>query len=170
MIYAGIGARETPQAICDMMYLIGMTFAGRGMTLRSGHAPPPLKAKPGTGSADLAFERGCDAASGRKIIRTPSLGGGPKGAEPWALHARQFHPNWDACDEYAKHCHARNSAIMLGDALDTPASLVVCWTPGGAVTGGTGQALRIAAHHAIPVFNLAFVEHQTALWDWVNGK
>ena len=31
---------------------------------------------------------------------------------------------------------------------------VLCWTPYGAAAGGTGQALRIAEHHHIPVFNL----------------
>ena len=59
---------------------------------------------------------------------------------------------------------------MLGDDLDQPVSFVVCWTPGGEVTGGTGQALRIAAdpQYNIPVFNLA-LHRPEALWEWLNG-
>lgn len=29
----------------------------------------------------------------------------------------------------------------------------MCWTPEGKITGGTGQALRIAKHYEIPILN-----------------
>jgi hypothetical protein len=47
----------------------------------------------------------------------------------------------------------------------------LCWTPDGSLdgqgrrVGGTGQALRIAHHHGIPVFNLARLEHLQRLAD-----
>lgn len=49
---------------------------------------------------------------------------------------------------------ARNAMQVLGPRLDAPADLVVAYTPGGAVTGGTGQALRMAGDIGIPVRNL----------------
>jgi hypothetical protein len=161
VFYAGIGSRDTPQPIGLEMQSIAMQLAMRGFVLRSGAAKPRKDAPPGTVSADAEFEKGCRMVNGRCIIR---LATGHSGA---LEHARQFHPKWDACSEYAQMLHARNSLIMLGDYMDVPVSFVVCWTPGGAVTGGTGQALRVAAHYGIPVFNLA-VQPASALWEWLQ--
>ena len=160
--YAGIGNRETPAAIGQIMTQAAMRLALQGWILRSGEA----KQKPGsakdTVSADLAFEAGCDLINPRaKVIRVPTMG------QAALDHAAQFHPNWSACSEHARYLHARNSLIMLGDWLDDPVRFVLCWTPGGAVTGGTGQALRIAAAYGIPVINLA-VQPVDALWSMLG--
>jgi hypothetical protein len=48
----------------------------------------------------------------------------------------------------------RNSYQMLGSDLKIKTDFVICWTPGGKMVGGTGQALRMAAYYGIPVFNL----------------
>lgn len=147
--YAGIGSRRTPDAIIAQMKLAGAMLAIQGYTLRSGMAPRSVPYVPGTDSADLAFEAGCDSVSGAKVIRCTSMW------EPALTHAAAFHPNWQACNEHARSLHARNSLIMLGDTLDTPVAFVACYTDGGGVVGGTGQALRIARHLSIPVFNYA---------------
>jgi hypothetical protein len=58
---------------------------------------------------------------------------------------------------------------VLGPDLAVPATLVVCWTQDGSVdgadprAGGTGQALRIAHHHGVPVLNLSRPAHLRAL-------
>ena len=39
---------------------------------------------------------------------------------------------------------------MLGPRMDKPADLVVAYTPKGQVTGGTGQALRMAGNLEFP--------------------
>lgn len=159
--YAGIGSRQTPNAIIAQMKMIAALLAPR-YTLRSGGAKPPapvMKPKPDTDSADLAFEAGCDSVKGRKVIRCTSL-------KPEALiHAARYHPNWDACDEHARSLHARNSLIMFGDTLDDPVRFVVCYTDGGGKVGGTGQALRIAAQHNIPVYNLFNMPFEH-FWEW----
>lgn len=75
--------------------------------------------------------------------------------------AAAHHPAWERLGRGARSLHARNCHQILGRDLNDPAAFVVCWTPDGATTdpgpstGGTGQALRIAAAHGIPVFNLA---------------
>lgn len=158
--YAGIGSRETPMSVIREMENVAMQMALRGWTLRSGEAKRPVNPKPDTDSADLAFERGCKLVAGRKIIRTTADG-------PAMDHAAQFHPNWEACNDHARRLHARNSLIMLGDWLDDPVRVVVCYTAGGAIKGGTGQALRVAAALAIPVVNLA-VDPVDKLWSIIQ--
>lgn len=60
---------------------------------------------------------------------------------------------------------------MLGPKLDSPVNFVVCWTSDGKASGGTGQALRIAADpaYAIPVFNLFDPKADQALSDYLTS-
>ena len=152
MKYAGIGARVTPQPVLLEMGNIAMRLALAGYTLRSGAAA----------GADTAFERGCDLMRGSKVIRCPTLYGAA------LAHASRFHPNWSACSEAAQALHARNSLVIMGDKFDDPVSFVVCWTESAAIIGGTGQALRIAEFHSIPVFNLAANGAANRLWEFVG--
>lgn len=49
---------------------------------------------------------------------------------------------------------SRNTYQILGhDGVD-PSDAVLCWTPHGSGSGGTGQAIRIARHVGIPVVDL----------------
>lgn len=88
------------------------------------------------------------------------------------LHASLYHPAWAKLDEGSRSLHARNSLIMLGRDLLAKVDCVVCWTPGGRVQGGTGQALRIAAspEHRTPVFNLAHDRGARNLFDFVQSR
>jgi hypothetical protein len=155
--YAGIGARkDVPMPILQQCELIGMLLAARGFQLRSGCA---------TG-CDTAFEIGCDKVKGPKVYRVAT------NWQPALDHAANYHPNWEACDERARSLHARNSMIMLGDHFDDPVHFVVCWTKGGGIVGGTGQALRIAAdpQYNIPVFNLFDDPGAAKLWAWIGAQ
>lgn len=151
MRYAGIGSRQTPPDVLRLMHDIAGALAELGWHLHSGHAE----------GADRAFEDGCDAAGGTKSIWTA------RDAD-WdcIFLSSHFHPAWDRCGSYARALHGRNAYIALGQDLLTPVDMVVCWTPGAAVTGGTGQALRIAQHYSIPVRNLAdpIVRERTERW------
>lgn len=151
MSYAGIGRRETPPHILERMEEIGRLLGAAGLTLRSG----------GADGADSAFERGCIAAGGSKRIYLPKKG---FNANPSPLHAdpspemlalaQKYHPAWHRCSPDARKLHARNGCQVLGDKLDDPARVIICWTKDGAIAGGTGQALRIAQGHGVPVINL----------------
>lgn len=84
--------------------------------------------------------------------------------------AAEFHPNWGNLGRGPRQLHARNCHQVLGYGLDSPADFVLCWTPDGSLdgrdweeTGGTGQALRVAAAHSIEVFNLARPEHRARI-------
>jgi hypothetical protein len=80
----------------------------------------------GANGADAAFESGCDQIQGPKEIYLP----------------------------WAKKFHSRNVHQVLGRDLKTPSDFVICWTADGGFSGGTGQALRIADDHGIPIFNM----------------
>lgn len=153
--YAGIGARKTPDAILLKLEMIGALLGARGYILRTGRAA----------GADTAFEVGARRVKGPMFLRVRS------NWQPALDHAAKFHPNWEACDEDARWLHARNSMIMLGDGdqFNDPVNFVVCWTEGAKERGGTGQALRIANHYGVPVFNLADDGAEAALWTFVAG-
>jgi len=158
---AGIGSRETPGSILAEMVKIGQWCAVNKIQVRSGHAP----------GADQAFELGaaqfCTAylpwPSFEEHI--PKTGAGFIAPNNWTelmLHAREFHPAWDRLGDGARKLMARNSAQVLGIDLKSPVQVVVCWTAGGRPTGGTGQALRIAAVHNIQIFNMFFEQYSTS--------
>lgn len=141
-IYAGIGSQQTPPVILTLMARWAHYLAERGYLLRSG----------GAFGADSAFENGCYMARGPKMIyRATDARYRPE----WRAHAAQFHPIWRDLSAGVQLLHARNSPIILGGELNEPVDFVLCWTPGARVTGGTGQALRIAQASGIPIFNLA---------------
>ena len=151
IFYTGIGSRSTPPLIQVSMMVQAKSCALRNFVLRSG----------GAAGADTAFENGAD----RKEIYIPWAGfNGPSSpsmsrivsgdhAEARAI-AKQFHPAWDQCSEGAKKLHTRNVHQVLGRDLIEPSAFVICWTPNGSSKGGTGQALRIARHWTIPIFDL----------------
>lgn len=139
MKYAGIGSRKITQQIIGVMHFIAFRLAPHGFILRSGRAK----------GADTAFEKGCIVANGKHELFTAD-----DVRSTWFDHAASFHPNWENCTPYIRCLHARNSAIMLGANLDDPVKFVVCWTENGKAIGGTGQALRIAEHMNIPIYNL----------------
>lgn len=139
-LYAGIGSRETPPDILQVMERLGKKLALEGWILRSG----------GAKGADTAFHNGCIKAKGQCEIFTAQH------STPESLElAAKYHPNWSACSDYAKRLHARNGLIVLGKELNEPVKVIVCWTPEAKVSSGTGQALRLAAAMGIKVRNLA---------------
>jgi hypothetical protein len=136
--YAGIGSRETPTDVLKVMTI----FA------RYAYTSKRLLVTGGAKGADSAFMAGVTDPNGMKVYRAEDA---TKGA---IALASKYHPNWAACSEYVKKLHGRNMMILLGHDLSTPVNYVVCWTPNGAIVGGTGQALRAANEHNISVYNL----------------
>lgn len=149
--YAGIGARKTPPDVLRKMRIAASAMAALGFTLRSG----------GAEGADSAFEAGCDDRRGKKEIFLP-FKGFRKNESPLfgtireaRLLAKEFHPNWSNLGNLGRDFMGRNAYQVLGLNLKTPSTFILCWTPKGAITGGTGQALRMAKHFKILVLNFA---------------
>lgn len=179
--YAGIGSRQTPEDIQDIMYEWALTHADKHV-LRSGHAE----------GADLAFEQGVlqhlqDHGTGIAEIYYPWPSfneGRPIGynirIEPARVSpsadamemAARYHPSWKYLRYGAKKLMARNCHQVLGMNLDDPVEYVICWTPDGSLDGkgpkcgGTGQALRMAHDLGIKVYNLQREDH----FDEIVGR
>jgi len=169
LIYAGIGSRETPAEILEVMETIAFNLAQAGWLLRSGHAD----------GADLAFERAAMEGQGATEIYVPwrrfnseyDYGANlivPDFNKRLMDLAEAHHPAWDRCSVAAQKLHARNCCQVLGEHLDKPADMVICWTPKGSGSGGTGQAIRIAHHFNVPVFDLGNGDNWKRLEHFVD--
>lgn len=151
--YAGIGARATPPEMLSLMTRAAFALLKRGYVLRSGHAI----------GADSAFERGAGETA-EIYLPVPGWRGsasafhqGAMGREVWGRAraiAAAHHPAFAQLSPFVQDLHTRNVFQVLGPSLDSPAEFVLCWTADGEASGGTGQALRIAASHSVPIFNL----------------
>ena len=162
LAYAGVGSRKTPRSMLTNMQSIATTLGTQGWTLSSG----------GADGADTAFEHGALGYPRQIYLPWPGYNArsGPhvhtladEQLARMSTIASTHHNGWHRCSSGARKLHARNVAIMLGTECDTPVRAVICWTPGGLISGGTGMAIRIAKHYAIPVMNLAVLDIGTVL-------
>lgn len=165
--YAGIGARPwssdkptgTPKAVEAKMATIAKALAAEGWGLRSG----------GAAGADDAFETGArqHGRAGLQIFMPQERFNGRVAngkeyllAEDPALKARtetitrKLHPTGDRLSGFALRAMSRNVYQVMGPDLENLSKAVVCYTHKGEVVGGTGQALRLAELHGVPVINL----------------
>jgi len=168
--YAGIGSRSTPGKILMLMRDIGVELAYDGYVLRSGHAPGADQAfEQGAGGLAEIFlpwqnyESGTLIKTGSHVSLTP-----PKIAYEIAA---DFHPAWDRLSEPVRKLHARNVQQIFGPTCDEesePVEFVICWTPDGKASGGTGQAIRVAEAFGIPVRNLRDPEQYRLASEWID--
>lgn len=92
--------------------------------------------------------------------------------------AKMFHPYYKSLDSSSKKLHNRTSYQLLGRYLTEPSDFVLCYTRDGCengiqttkATGGSGQALRIACHYNIPVFNIRNNGWLVRLEEFITNK
>lgn len=148
--YSGIGSRETPPEVCTFFTTVASYLCTKGYILRSGGAP----------GADSAFEAGVSDPA-MKQIYLPWRGFNHNPSSLYRLSneayqiAERYHPAWKKLSSGARKLHARNVYQIFGTA-DMPVSFVICWTKNGKDAGGTGEAIRIATDHQIPIFNVFY--------------
>lgn len=141
------------------MTLVGEWCRRNGIYVRSGHAD----------GADYAFEQG---AQDHAIVYMPWRGFGsdrplltkhvvyPKYASGYARQSAKqsvfkFHPRAHSLGDTAMRFMTRNYYQVMGSKTKKkPVNAIVCWTPNGSGSGGTGQALRIGQYYDIPVLDL----------------
>jgi hypothetical protein len=177
--YAGVGSRETPQDVWDLMYKIGYYMAFSGWGLSSGGAVKKPDAPPGTDSADDAFLRGalaCPQLNPVTMLRIYLINAHWEFYKPDPARgfydSRSFTETWDRAMEIAKGVrgsweglkengialHTRNVFQELGHDLVTPVRETICWAQPvgkqGQVKGGTNTAVKLALARNIPVMNL----------------
>lgn len=164
--YAGIGSRETPPEILEIMNRIASYLEACGFVLRSG----------GADGADTAFESGVqdphhkeifipwDGFNGRQASETGVYTQAREDAELAEKYAANAHPAWyakrsdgtDVLSRGARRLHMRNVSQVLGFHLQYPIKFAIIWAEesNGNPKGGTGQAVRICQAIGIPIFNL----------------
>ena len=168
--YTGIGSRETPKEILDLMKQYAERLYELGYILRSG----------GADGADTAFEV---KAKGKKQIYLPWKGFNGRKSKRFNITdeamelAEKLHSGWKYLKPGSKKLMARNCYQVLGEDLETPSDFVICWTSDGcenhvnrtSKTGGTGQAISLADLNDIPVYNLANQESIEKLNRFLDG-
>lgn len=173
MTFAGIGSREIPASMeAQVKKAIAMIKKAGDYALRSG----------GAVGADTMFEKnwGKDRKeifltedAEKKPIYTPKTN-----PEEYKV-AKEIHPKFSALEsDDAKAKMARNTNQVFGAKLDTPADFVLCWTQDGATTaeqtyivsGGTGQAIRMASMKGIPVINMLNPSWEIELQTLLDGN
>lgn len=160
--YAGIGSRETPPNILKQMEEIAQHLNKKEYILRSGHA----------NGADQAFALGTTRAQIWLPWRTFNIKDRINEHEYKIINANdteaydslKFHPVGQNLPPSIKSLMARNYRQIIG-VDEANSEFVVCWTKDGKDTGGTGQALRIATHYNIPIYNLYFPNKYKEVMD-----
>lgn len=150
MTFAGIGSRQMPQSMKPLVdKAIAMIKESGKYTLRSG----------GAIGADTIFENAWGSDK-KEIFLTKNYTEKTNPRE-FAI-MREIHPKPQSLKGEGPAKQARNTNQIFGAKLDTPVDFVLCWTQDGAVnadqtttvTGGTGQAIRMASMKGIPVINM----------------
>lgn len=187
--YTGIGSRNTPEPILELMRKIGYKMALMGYTLRSG----------GATGADTAFALGHDDAERARRDRSlacwsvttrecpyeaeiylPWEGFNGQTTEQYGRYlmtnpkaqeiASSIHPAWNKLSKGAKALHTRNVYQVLGQDLNTPSTSVIFYAEpqGNSVKGGTRTAVELAKIHGVPVFNLWYEQVQERMMRFVK--
>ena len=177
--YTGIGSRNTPEPILELMRNIGRKMALMGYTLRSG----------GATGADTAFALGHDDAClsvttqeclYEAEIYLPWEGFNGQTTEQYGRYlmdnpeayeiVSKIHPAWNKLSKGAKALHTRNVYQVLGQDLATPSICVIFYAEPqcNSVKGGTRTAVELAKIHGVPVFNLFYVGVQERMMDFIK--
>ena len=148
--FTGVGSRETPKEILEVITKIAVRLEELGYTLRSG----------GAKGADMYFAE--KVKSKEIFIPWKSFGEGivPKETEFAHNLLKEVHPAYEKLSQGALKLHLRNVNQVLGEDLNTPSDFLICWAKTdkqGNPTGGTRTAWMIAKKYNIPCFNL-FIE------------
>ena len=152
--YTGIGSRNVPSDIYQLMIDIARYLEEQGYNLRSG----------GAQGSDTAFEVGVSDEKNESIYLPWKGFNGSKSNlivdNPLASKvAQEHHPIYDRLSRPVKKLMNRNTCQVLGYELNSISDFLICWTRDGSrvrtnKSGGTGQALSIAKQYGVKVYNL----------------
>lgn len=152
MTYAGIGSRETPKEILELMTKAGRWLSELGYTLNTGLTFYGKKE-----GADGAFIDGVSQVKGKMNLFAPEK---IKDGGIELEIAKEIHPYWDKLKPGGKKLQARNINQVFGANLNEPVDFVLFWAEEQANNknrpkGGTGQAVEMARRKGIPTINMA---------------
>jgi len=172
--YAGIGSREVPKEIQELIFKISRKLALEDWTLFSG----------GAIGCDFTFENGCDDVCGKKKIFLPWKDFGKKwkrkscSSDICSPSKEAISLVKDLANEYGDYLKesndwywlllGRNMHQILGEDLKKPVKSVICYTTNAQEVGGTRWAIRIAKKFNIEILNLGKIETKNRFEKWLN--
>jgi hypothetical protein len=157
--YAGIGSRDITDAERETILELAGVMAKKDFIVYSGNAP----------GSDVTFQEG---SGGNCVIFLPWNGFGldlyhyKQNSKAYYIvgdskegleSTRKYHPNYYILSRGAKALMNRNHHQVFGYDIYPKVEFVVCCADpkkSGHVSGGTGQAVRIALDNNIPVVNI----------------
>lgn len=174
--YTGIGSRETPKAILDIMEDLANWCSEKGCILRSG----------GADGADTAFETGCNNWGGDKEIYIPWGNFNDRSVSEEGIFVRgndvnsreiasTIHPVFYSLGRGAQALHARNVNQVLGrdSSNPDPSSFLIYFAPrtkNGNIKGGTATAVKLAERFGVDCWNM-FDNHKIEdIKSWIEMK
>lgn len=171
MIITGIGSRQTPKdvLVAFEQFARKASSGPNGAWFRSGHAD----------GADYAFEKG---AREKCVVYLPwdgfnhelpivGIAQALNFVDPDAFKLVKDHEPYAAnCSNGVQLLKCRNVFQVLGRNRDSCSDLVICWTPGGVGSGGTGLAIKLARRVGIPVVDVGSYKNVTEqlIWDLIE--
>lgn len=180
--YTGIGSPEASQEIKNLVYRLAYRLAKEGYILRSG----------GDKGTDNAFELGAKKARGEVEIYLPwnMFYGKMRDDKEYFVPsyfdnykraislARRFYPDYGELEDWDRKLIARYGYLVFGKKLKGPSRFIICWTPDSCATtdqitertGNTAQAIALARHNNIPIFNINIIPHQERIENWLENK
>lgn len=175
-----VGSRDIPDEVRDTLILVGRKFAEQGYHGRSGFAE----------GSDICFFQGyIEAGMTHNFTNYIPWWGFRKKDIPafYQDHtntlrvckstqaesiASGIHPAWDRCSPAAKALHTRNVFQVLGDEINTPSRLLVCYAnmdKHSDPVGGTRTAWMLAKNNNIPCKNLKDPNTMARCLDWLDN-
>ena len=153
-IVTGIGSRDIPEPFNTWLRDVATYLKSKGCILRSGGAKGSDRIFQDVfenSNADMEIYIAWNGfeglyANGKNII----LADHPNCKE----YTLKYHPNPSYLSVGAFKLMNRNAHQVLGYDLKTPTDIVVCYTQGGKIKGGTSQAIRMAMDYNIPIVNI----------------
>lgn len=184
--YTGVGSRDTPEPIMDLMSNIAVVLYRADYTLRSGRAE----------GSDYAFQRGAEFKYKEKAISNstklkqeiyvPNKRFNLKYGRLGEIDPADFdnyyeaedimftiHPKGEFLRGFAREAHIRNMYQVLGKDLKTPSEFLICYAKTdkfGNAKGGTASAWKLAKEYGIPCYNLGIKGHLELLFENVLGE
>jgi predicted NAD-dependent protein-ADP-ribosyltransferase YbiA (DUF1768 family) len=182
MTYAGIGSRETPQAVLDQMTEASKYLDSIGYTLQTGFTYKDKVTGLDEEGADKAFSDGTQ----NKILFGPSgIRKTVKGATTLEKYdesvteksnaiVEEIHPAPERLTPGAIKLMARNTNQIFGQDLNSAVDFILFYaqeTPGSIrPKGGTGQAVEMARRKGIPTINMADTDWKNQLQAIIGNK
>lgn len=177
--YTGVGSRETPINIQQLMTEIAMRLNMEGWTLRTGtgsRANTAFQVAAGEG-ADVYFPWN-NFNQGEIGTVSSSKASSNLAKEVWEFRMVRHlvstdgstSRDWDTLHPSNQAILAKSMCMLLGRNLSVPSDMLICWTPSAKLIGMTAHIICLAALKHIPVFNLADYETEVVMKEMLRNK